>query len=69
MSIEITINCNGCGEVMGAGKTASQARAGLRHVHGIRLALPGGRDYCPGCVTEPADGEQPPTPATEETDR
>lgn len=52
MSVEITIVCDGCATLVAAGKTAAQARADARTL-GARTALPGGRDLCDECASDP----------------
>ena len=51
MSVEYTIFCNGCGEVIEASRvSANVARNTVRDMGG-RTSLPGGKDLCPACVT------------------
>jgi hypothetical protein len=49
MSIERAIICDGCGRLIAASHTSTKARADVRAMGG-RTELPGGRDYCGGCV-------------------
>lgn len=48
MTIYRTVDCDGCGSVLGGGKTADQARTDAKAV-GAHINLPGGRDICADC--------------------
>ena len=51
MSVEKAIVCDGCSQVMGAARTAAEARRAIaRDVAGARVGLVGGRDLCDECA-------------------
>lgn len=64
MSVEITIICDACAQIIAADSTAARARADLRE-RGGRAALPGGRDFCSHCArharVDQRHDEHPPT--------
>lgn len=49
MSIEVTVICDGCGEIMAGAKTAREARESARDGRLEARTYPGGRDYCGPC--------------------
>ena len=50
MSLEYTINCDGCGRLIDASsESATAARRNVREMGG-RVNLPGGKDLCNFCV-------------------
>lgn len=51
MSLEVTVICDGCGEIMGAARygAAATARKDARDA-GASTGLPGGRDLCRACA-------------------
>lgn len=50
MSVEYTINCNGCGLLIDASHvSAAEARKSVREMGG-KVNLPGGMDLCAQCV-------------------
>ena len=54
MSIEVTLICDECGNVIDGGKTAKRIRDEAR-TNGAKVGMPGGKDYCPSCVTAGGD--------------
>lgn len=47
MSREVTIVCDRCGVILGAGRTALAAESDMKQAGGRRV---GRRDYCADCV-------------------
>lgn len=66
MSLEVTVVCDGCGEILGAAPygAAGKARKDARDA-GASAGLPGGHDLCRACAQTQ---EQPSRPAHQPAD-
>lgn len=53
MSLEVTVVCDGCGEILGSAPYGAAARArqdARDRDSGAATGLPGGRDLCRACT-------------------